>query len=331
MFVRSLGLAAIGTRNKYVCMTEGKSHWRDLKRHRAGNELLRCLSDGEEEENVSLSLKPTRSDICGLDPTHLVKSSFEFVPRKSPSPPPRSVRRTSSLPVDWSFTLRARERKSTAAGMTNECVGTELICLDWWSRWCQVIIWVYQPSVLFEFFVHCVPSIVFHRCEYLWCFSWTLSRCLAMCCCFVFLSSSSLESSVFNCGKVFCVIVVSRNWTPPLLLNMPCPSKWKPNKERTATGMILRSREFLLRAFYIPPDQDSFVCSHPQSSGMTKCSEIPKSREGNRTCELDIHAFIENLNHHPKKTVEWMRQLESILSVLQRFRQESLFRFDQFR
>jgi len=54
--------------------------------------------------------------------------------------------------------------------------------------------------------------------------------------------------------------------------------------------IILFIRDSQLRAFYIPPDQDSFVCSHPQSSGMTKCSEIPKLRRGNMTCELDFYS-----------------------------------------
>ena len=62
-------------------------------------------------------------------------------------------------------------------------------------------------------------------------------------------------------------------------------------------------RDFQLRAFYIPPDQDSFVCSHPQSSGMTKCSEIPKLRKGNMTCELDFQSFIEQTNHRPQRPI----------------------------
>ena len=50
----------------------------------------------------------------------------------------------------------------------------------------------------------------------------------------------------------------------------------------------------------MPHDQDSFVCSHPQSSGMTKCSEIPKLRRGNMTCELDFYTHSDQLlkNHH---------------------------------
>jgi voltage-dependent calcium channel T type alpha-1G len=60
-------------------------------------------------------------------------------------------------------------------------------------------------------------------------------------------------------------------------------------------------RNFQLRAFYIPPDQDSFVCSQPLSNGMTKCSEIPKLRKGNLTCELDFYAFSEQLSKNPNK------------------------------
>jgi voltage-dependent calcium channel T type alpha-1G len=62
-------------------------------------------------------------------------------------------------------------------------------------------------------------------------------------------------------------------------------------------------RDFQLRAFYIPPDQDSFVCSHPLSSGMTKCSEIPKLRRGNHTCELDLDTFMAQLAKTPNKPI----------------------------
>ncbi|CAF3786772.1 unnamed protein product, partial [Rotaria sp. Silwood1] len=61
--------------------------------------------------------------------------------------------------------------------------------------------------------------------------------------------------------------------------------------------------DFHLRAFYIPPDQDSFVCSHPQSSGMTKCSDIPKLRKGNLTCELDFHTYNEQSSKYPGKPI----------------------------
>jgi voltage-dependent calcium channel T type alpha-1G len=49
----------------------------------------------------------------------------------------------------------------------------------------------------------------------------------------------------------------------------------------------------------MPPDQGSFVCSHPQSSGMTKCSEIPKLRKGNLTCELDFYTYSDQLSKDP--------------------------------
>ncbi|CAF5060057.1 unnamed protein product, partial [Rotaria sp. Silwood1] len=61
--------------------------------------------------------------------------------------------------------------------------------------------------------------------------------------------------------------------------------------------------DFHLRAFYIPPDQDSFVCSHPQSSGMTKCSDIPKLRKGNLTCELDFHTYSEQSSEYPGEAI----------------------------
>jgi len=61
--------------------------------------------------------------------------------------------------------------------------------------------------------------------------------------------------------------------------------------------------DFPLRPFYIPPDQDSFVCSHPHASGMTKCSEIPKTRKGNLTCELDFESSTAQLANNPNKTI----------------------------
>ncbi|CAF1520054.1 unnamed protein product [Rotaria magnacalcarata] len=61
--------------------------------------------------------------------------------------------------------------------------------------------------------------------------------------------------------------------------------------------------DFHLRAFYVPSDQDSFVCSQHQSSGMTKCSDIPKLRKGNMTCELDFHTFNEQLLKNPNKSI----------------------------
>lgn len=62
-------------------------------------------------------------------------------------------------------------------------------------------------------------------------------------------------------------------------------------------------RDFPLRPFYIPPDSDSFVCSHPQSSGMTKCSEIPKLRKGNMTCEYDFDTYTAQVAKNPNKPV----------------------------
>ena len=63
------------------------------------------------------------------------------------------------------------------------------------------------------------------------------------------------------------------------------------------------SSDFPLRPFYMPSDHDSFVCSHPLSSGMTKCSEIPKYRKGNMTCELDLETFSAQLADNPNKLI----------------------------
>ncbi|CAF1444163.1 unnamed protein product [Rotaria sordida] len=49
--------------------------------------------------------------------------------------------------------------------------------------------------------------------------------------------------------------------------------------------------DFSLQSFYIPPDQDSFICSDPSSSEMTKYSEILQSRRDNMICELDFHSL----------------------------------------
>ncbi|CAF5200658.1 unnamed protein product, partial [Rotaria magnacalcarata] len=60
---------------------------------------------------------------------------------------------------------------------------------------------------------------------------------------------------------------------------------------------------FQLPAYYIPRDQDSFVCSFPESNGMTKCSDVPKLRKGNMTCELDFHMYNEQLLNNPHKPI----------------------------
>lgn len=36
---------------------------------------------------------------------------------------------------------------------------------------------------------------------------------------------------------------------------------------------------------------------------MTKCSDIPKLRKGNMTCELDFHAYSEQLLQNPEKPI----------------------------
>ena len=66
---------------------------------------------------------------------------------------------------------------------------------------------------------------------------------------------------------------------------------------------LFSSRDFQYRPFYMPPDQDSFVCSHPQSNGMTKCSEIPKLRKGNLTCELDFYTVKKEISEDPNKSI----------------------------
>jgi hypothetical protein len=59
----------------------------------------------------------------------------------------------------------------------------------------------------------------------------------------------------------------------------------------------------------MPPDHDSFICSNPLSGGMTKCSEIPKLRKGNMTCELDFDTFnaqfVDNRTKHVNGCINW--------------------------
>jgi hypothetical protein len=52
--------------------------------------------------------------------------------------------------------------------------------------------------------------------------------------------------------------------------------------------------DFPFESFYISPDQNSFICSDPSSSGMTKCSQIRKLRRDNLTCELDFDSSLIN-------------------------------------
>lgn len=54
--------------------------------------------------------------------------------------------------------------------------------------------------------------------------------------------------------------------------------------------LSLSSSETFLPSFYIPLDRDSFVCSPSHGNGMTKCSDIPRQRQGNRTCDLDVNS-----------------------------------------
>ncbi|CAF4598355.1 unnamed protein product [Rotaria sp. Silwood1] len=56
--------------------------------------------------------------------------------------------------------------------------------------------------------------------------------------------------------------------------------------------------DFPLQSFYIPSDQDSFICSNPSSNGMTKCSEIPQFHRDNMTCELDFYSLNLSLTNN---------------------------------
>ena len=53
--------------------------------------------------------------------------------------------------------------------------------------------------------------------------------------------------------------------------------------------------DFAFQSFYVPIDKDSFICSDPLSSGMTKCSEIPKFHRDNMACQLDFRSLSSSL------------------------------------
>ncbi|CAF3697645.1 unnamed protein product [Rotaria sordida] len=86
--------------------------------------------------------------------------------------------------------------------------------------------------------------------------------------------------------------------------------------------------DFPLQSFYIPPDQDSFICSDPSSSGMTKCSEIPQSRRDNMTCELDLHSLNSLLtNKIINRCINW-NQYYQLCSISDKNPFSGLINFD---
>ncbi|CAF1073726.1 unnamed protein product [Adineta steineri] len=58
----------------------------------------------------------------------------------------------------------------------------------------------------------------------------------------------------------------------------------------TDTNNSILFNHFSFQPFYVPSNQDSYVCSLPSSNGMGKCSEIPKLHQNNITCELDFYS-----------------------------------------
>lgn len=43
-----------------------------------------------------------------------------------------------------------------------------------------------------------------------------------------------------------------------------------------------------MHPFYVPADEEPFICSDPSSHGMTHCSDIPKLTRNNMTCHLNL-------------------------------------------
>ncbi|UJR13248.1 hypothetical protein I4U23_000269 [Adineta vaga] len=55
--------------------------------------------------------------------------------------------------------------------------------------------------------------------------------------------------------------------------------------------------EFSFHPFYIPSDDRSFICSNSLASGTNKCSDIPRFRQDNITCQLSLNASTNQTIH----------------------------------
>ncbi|CAF3991388.1 unnamed protein product, partial [Adineta steineri] len=74
----------------------------------------------------------------------------------------------------------------------------------------------------------------------------------------------------------------------------------------TDTNNTILFHHFSFQPFYVPSNQDSYVCSLPSSNGMGKCSEIPKLHQNNITCELDFYSSNSSLiNKTINSCINW--------------------------
>ncbi|CAM4890732.1 unnamed protein product [Rotaria socialis] len=70
--------------------------------------------------------------------------------------------------------------------------------------------------------------------------------------------------------------------------------------------------DFHFESFYIPPDQSSFICSKPSSSGMTKCSDIPRLRQDNKTCDFNFNSLnLTSKNQTINECINWNQYYRS--------------------
>ncbi|CAF3877318.1 unnamed protein product [Rotaria magnacalcarata] len=70
--------------------------------------------------------------------------------------------------------------------------------------------------------------------------------------------------------------------------------------------------DFLFEPFYIPPDQTSFICSGPSSSGMTKCSDIPRLRQDNKICDFNFDSLnLTSKNQTINGCINWNQYYRS--------------------
>lgn len=94
-----------------------------------------------------------------------------------------------------------------------------------------------------------------------------------------------------------------------LQLNSTTINKYTPFEyvfEDKIFRFVIFFREFSFQPFYIRPEGDTFICSDLSSSGMTQCSKIPKFRQHNMTCELDVDSSSASLiNNGINGCVNW--------------------------
>jgi hypothetical protein len=69
-----------------------------------------------------------------------------------------------------------------------------------------------------------------------------------------------------------------------------------------------------LNDFYQPDDLDSFICSEPDSSGMTTCSDIPIYNNKSKDCDSIIEFIISNNSNSSGKTSIYSEEMNCLYS-----------------